>query len=390
MRRYVRVFLGCILAVTSLHAQAFQILPKISDVDRKLVVVGNQRFVDWLGQWTVDTALPAFKSGVHEAITLRALGCEAATGAEKSCITPDAVLRHRFMLYGVRWPDDPPFRLDAEHPPRIAHCDASVTLRSTSQPKCWVGLFNDAEKKARANLAKQPDRPAFGPGHYLLYRSHFGDLQFMHAMAAHHGERAADTAARMTRWAQFLWGIAIGELPRGAYIRTLNIEGLAPYFPGDITATNLLSTGIIEARAHLDEVALGALLHMVQDSFSQAHAGRGPEPGDVCQRAPRFEQPGKITRFYSYAGQAGKLHDTEDSFDALSRHTLQVQPGAVDASRALLTLWQEKATWPVVAPYMACLLALEDPDARADAGRFVEPAPKARPVSGPSGFYELP
>jgi hypothetical protein len=390
VNRFARGFLGCIVVLTSLHVQAFQVLPEISNVDSKLTTVGANRSVDWLGQLAIKHAIPIFKNPVHEAITLKALGCNSVAGAEKSCLTLAAVQSNQFLLYGVRWPDDPPFRLDANHPPRISHCNPSITLRSTSQPKCWLGLFNDADRKAQESLKKNPGQAAFGPGHYLLYRSHFGDLQFMHAMAVHHGERAGDTAKRMTQWARFLWGIAVSELETGRYIRTLDVEGLAPYFPGDITASNLFATGIIEARAHLDEVALGALLHMVQDSFSQAHAGRGLEPGAPCISMRRFDQPGKITKFYSYAGQVGSLHDAQDTFDALARHTLQVQPGAVDATRALLTLWREQAPWPVVAPYIECLFAVEDPEIGADAGPFTAPVRAPAPLPGPSIFYELP
>ena len=117
---------------------------------------------------------------------------------------------------------------------------------------------------------------------------------------------------------------------------------LAVYFPGDITASNLFATGITEVRKDLDKVAIGILLHMVQDSFSQAHAERAPETGDQCVGAD-FDRPGQIVRFYSYAQQIGKLHDDEDTFDALGLHTAQVSPNVVDTSRAFLTLWQRTA-----------------------------------------------
>ena len=349
---------------------AFQVLPRISDVDRKLSSLGSNQIIDGLGQWLVGNALPLIKSPVHEAITLNALDCTVQPGAEKDCLTTEAVRAHQVLLYGVRWPDDPPFALNRASPPRIADCDPSVTLRSTAQPKCWKGLFSDADKTAKQRMASRPGEPAFGPGDYLLYRSHFGDLQFFHSMAAHDGETAAETQQRMRMWAQFLWGVATQTIPTDQFIRTLGMAPLALYFPGDMTATNLMATGIVEVRKDLDQVALGVLLHMLQDSFSQAHAGRAPESGAACEGKARFAQPGKIRQFYSYAGQVGSLHDHEDTFKALGLQTLQVSPSVVDASRALLTLWKEKAAWHEAEKYFDCAFALEAPDAPAGPGPF--------------------
>ena len=123
-------------------------------------------------------------------------------------------------------------------------------------------------------------------------------------------------------------------------------------------------------RKDLDKVAIGALLHMLQDSFSQAHAGRHPESGASCETIPRFAQPGKISQFYSYAGQVGSLHDHEDTFNALGLQTLQVSPSVVDASRAFLTLWKENAPWSEAEKYFDCAFALDAPGAQAGPGPF--------------------
>ncbi|MBK6650124.1 MAG: hypothetical protein IPG42_10665 [Betaproteobacteria bacterium] len=113
----------------------------------------------------------------------------------------------------------------------------------------------------------------------------------------------------------------------------------------------------MNAQGDLDKVAIGALLHMLQDSFSQAHAGRHPGSGASCETIPRFAQPGKISQFYSYAGQVGSLHDHEDTFNALGLQTLQVSPSVVDASRAFLTLWKENAPWSEAEKYFDCIRA---------------------------------
>ena len=367
-RRLCATLMATIFATFA--AEAFQVLPKVSDVDRTLAGLGKNGFVDVLGQYVVGNALPMIKSPVHEAITLAAIGCVSAAGHERDCLTLQAVAANRIILYGVRWPDDPPFPLNRDKPPRSKSCDVQITMRSTAQPDCWYMLFKDAGALAAKAYDKNPNAPAFGPGDYLLYCSHYGDLQFLHSMATHDGELASDTRRQMKVWTKFLWGIALKELPVGKFIRNLGVDDLAVYFPGDITASNLFATGITEVRKDLDKVAIGILLHMVQDSFSQAHTERAPETGDQCVGAD-FDRPGQIVRFYSYAQQIGKLHDDEDTFDALGLHTAQVSPNVVDTSRAFLTLWQRTAPWIEAEKLFDCVFDLQNPAAQASPGRFV-------------------
>lgn len=354
-------------AVVPTATAAFQVLPKVSDVDRKLTSVSSNSMIDTVGQWMFGSALPLLKNPVHEAITLAALGCTAPAGLERDCVTPQAVAENRIVLYGVRWPDDPPFRLNASSPPRVANCDVKVTLRSTAQPKCWYGLFRDAGTQAARSFQKNPGVPAFGPGDYLLYRSHYGDLQFMHSMGTYDGETAGATSARMKMWARFLWGVATRQTPTDRYIRELGMPEIAGYFPGDQTVTNLLATGIVEVRKDLNQVAIGALLHMLQDSFSQAHAEREDESGGTCAGAPR---PGRIMRFYSYARQDSALHDHQDTFDALGAHTIQHTANVVDVSRAFVDLWKRNASWNDAEQLFDCVFEVRDPAAPAAPGPF--------------------
>jgi len=325
------------------------------------------RTANWLGQLVYDSGAGLLKNPVHEAITLAAFGCDAETGEEMQCVQFDTVLEHRMVLYGVRWPDDPPFRLDPGTPPNISSCRVNITVRSTAQPTCWLKLFNDAKASAAANRGSGP---AFGPGTMLLYRSHFGDLQFMHAMASYDGETAAQTRERMRLFARYMWGVATKELRNDVPIRDLGLEGLDEYFPGEMTTTNLLATGIVEARRHLDEVALGVILHMVQDSFSAAHANRALSGGGTCSGSSDYEAPGRIQSFNSYAHQDSDLHDREDTPQALALHTTQEVPNAVTATRDVIRLWQEKAPWPQFESYFNCAFDLANPDALAGPGYY--------------------
>lgn len=44
----------------------------------------------------------------------------------------------------------------------------------------------------------------------LLQRFHFGDLQFLHAVASRDGETAGQTQQSVMMWEEFTWKVAIG------------------------------------------------------------------------------------------------------------------------------------------------------------------------------------
>ncbi|WP_192885488.1 hypothetical protein [Paracidovorax avenae] len=120
--------LSALFAASS--AAAFQVLPKVSDVDRKISSLGSNPVLDYVGHWFVGTAIPIMKSPVHESITLAALECRADRGSEYDCVTIDAVREHRILLYGVRWPDDPLFLLNAKsRPPQEERCPCHVAVQ---------------------------------------------------------------------------------------------------------------------------------------------------------------------------------------------------------------------------------------------------------------------
>lgn len=354
-RGAARVLLMSMALLFGPTASAFQVLPLVSDVDRSLTKYSSRGLISKLGQWGVQHAVPLIKSPVHEAITLRALGCPSDPGNELSCVTKENIERFRAILYGVRWPDDPPFSLSRTSPPRIRACDPKVTLRSTSQPECWRALFRDAGRKAVEHTGAGP---AFGPGHYLLYRTHYGDLQFLHAMATYEGEPTAQTAREMKVWAKYLWGVATKRLDTTVFLRDLGVDDLGQHFPGDQTTVNLLSTGLPQVRDNLHEVAIGALLHMVHDSFSAAHTVRAEPTGGRCPGFSSALAPGRITRFQSYAGQDAAWHDEQDTKEALSLHALQELPTVMDASQTFISLWRDQAEWTRVEPYFDCVFAV--------------------------------
>jgi hypothetical protein len=145
-----------------------------------------------------------FGDPVHEEITNRIFGCDPD---QEACNDPeDTDIAGPWVLAGVRWNDDPPFRLlpgQGAH----THCKAG-TIRFTTQPICWVELFNNAKQTAAKVTASGGDIPSAQNHAVLLARSHFGDLQFFHAMASQDVEVAEETQRRVMIWMEFCWRVA--------------------------------------------------------------------------------------------------------------------------------------------------------------------------------------
>jgi hypothetical protein len=139
----------------------------------------------------------------------------------------------------------------------------------------------------------------------LMCGSHYGQLQFLHAMRSRPEESFDDSLARIGDWAGFTFAVAAGHIaPEQPYCRVFAVEApaiaddMAPAEcatrrlygdqMGDWTVATLFSRRcghILASRrclrldlpnASIQMTAQGALLHLVQDSYSQSHAVRGP------------------------------------------------------------------------------------------------------------------
>jgi hypothetical protein len=218
--------------------------------------------------------------------------------------------------YGSRWPDDPTRMLD----------------RTLSQIRIGLQLHTDCQRALRG------DRSIDVVG--LLCSGHYGRLQFIHAQAREEdGGDAALTRRNILDWADFAYRAATDRefrstpfcnaLPprssdgRGlrealtfsdqawCTARRVRVLGVTVrrYEPWTVRTLFALqcSNPLSERRCseRIDEygdesariAAIGALLHLVQDSYSQSHVARVPEgertpgprgpflPGVVC-RAP--------------------------------------------------------------------------------------------------------
>jgi hypothetical protein len=215
----------------------------------------------------------------------------------------------------------------------------------------------DADIAAKV-FAAQEDGATFGPGDSLFARGHFGDLQFIHAMACAEDEAPETTLAGMLAWCELMHGIAAGDTGGGTPLDEAPVAAVAERFAGGppLTVAGLLRT---DDPAALRARAAGSLLHVVQDSFASAHVERIELGG--ARRGP-------IVRFLWYGGQDPLLHARADAFPGpggLDRlHTVGGALDGLDRSVTVLELLGAQAAWEPVEELLRGELFALSPDVR--------------------------
>lgn len=341
-------------------APAFKLSPQGTAIEQAVA----RKYSNWWRRIVgglIEKGLPHFSEAVHEEITHRIYGCQ---GDPDVCGNPDAGFASPYLVAGVRWNDDPPFRLE-EGEGKGTSCKLQETIRFTTQPKCWWELFGDAKKKAEAGkVLDAASRTS------LLGRSHFGDLQFLHAMASRDGELALDTKKRVIMWAQFAWRIALGEFSSGTKLKEVPIDGMTEHFGRtEWTIQDLFTLGNPPLRTRIKEVAFGSFLHIVEDSFAKGHVDRAEAiEGQTCERVKEYPVPGLIRSFHAYGNQDTTEHAKYDSRDMFSAHWSINKPSVIDVAQVFLQYLGRGSAWENVSPYLDCVFLLQDPSARASAG----------------------
>lgn len=239
----------------------------------------------------------AFKAGSFSADDL-ILQCAGRSGDLQSHAA-DLGEANEEIIRAVRFNDAPPVKtaraLMALVTPSALVCGE---VRVPENAGCWALLMAHAAGLA----ANDPGSRELGPGGNVLFRSHFGDMQYLHAMASR-GETLAQGHARIMLWAKFAYQVASGE------IDTVTRIGSLPEFAGILSGFETVTVSeFFDIRANLTpervrRLALGALLHTVQDSFAEGHSGRELIDGQ------RF---GPITALRDYTCQASDKHDAAD------------------------------------------------------------------------------
>jgi len=184
----------------------------------------------------------------------------------------------------------------------------------------------------------------FGPEDPLPLRSHLGDLQFLHAMAARDGEEAAATLEGVLRWAAFAYGVAAGEIGPATPLGEVPVPGFAALFPEQRDDTVAALFNVRDGDGDVRQRAAGSLLHVIQDSHSPGHTQREDLGGGRW---------GRVVSFHAYVHQDPGLHGRDDRTPEgdTPRERLARLPGgeaAVERSAELLRLLQAGTPWSEV------------------------------------------
>lgn len=348
-------------------AAAFKLRPEITDNEGKIRRL-QESMPDRLYDQSVEFVVKHFSSPVHEDITQRIFGCtlpglDCGNAGNRRIYAPDGVIA------GVRWNDNPPFSLDTDTKAKFSACQHDFTaFKLPNFSRCWIELFKDAQKNAgRQHYRARPT----GTQYSLIYRVHFGDMQFLHSMASWDGERAADTKSRILMWAEFAYNFAKGEISHNKELRKTDIAGMEKVFQNtNWTAERLFTMDDTTFRTPelMRQIALGSLLHLIQDSFSRAHVSREPSTGATCEAVPGKSKPGRVEMFYAFNSQDSSRHGDKDSKDGLEVHMRSVTPNIVTIGHEVLNYLKSGKAWREVRKYLDCLYELVDEDAPSEAG----------------------
>ena len=370
--RWAALFVGFTVWVGTCYA--FKLSPEATKIERMEAASYDNR---WLTTHLAKSGLYFFAKPVHEEIVQRAYLCDADIDDGGKCVDLQQEYAGPYVVAGARWNDDPPFRLSQREAAKLG-CDTRYTIRFTTQVLCWTKLFKLGEGRAGRGRTLGPKNAS------LMWRSHLGDLQFLHAMASKDGESATVTRDSVLMWLELMWKIGSGDVRNSQLLRELKIQGMSKYFgTSGWTIQDLLTLGIPALRAHMAEVAFGSMAHVISDSFAGGHVTRAaPAVGRTCGGALGYRAPGLIKEFHAYNRQDHNKHGDADTRDAFVEHVKSYRvaftnpripedeiPHVVNIVKNLkVLLFEQRAKWDEVKPYLSCVFDVEDPSRAASPG----------------------
>jgi len=334
-----------------LQADAYKLRPTASTAENRIRSLEGSK-INTLFDDLAKIAVDHFSTPVHEEITYRIYGCNSAPpihcvdGATAGSTATEAI------LYGVQWNDNPPFQISTS----LSGCPSgTTTIRLPNFSECWIKLFKDAEKNAARTTYDGAS------GHALLYRVHFGDLQFLHAMAIGDGETSKDTKAKIMAWAALMYRISIDDFDPSTRVAASGIPEIDGIFARNgWTVTGMLTLGQDPKLVkEVKDVAFGSLLHMLQDSFANGHVQRDTATVGSCPGFPGLTKAGDIVEFHAYNNQDKGEHGKKDSRNYMESNLTSPEPTIVSLGRALVEMRQNKTPWSTVSKYLGdCVFPL--------------------------------
>ncbi len=189
-----------------------------------------------------------------------------------------------------------------------------------------------------------------GPKTAITYRSHNQDMQFLHGMAMAE-QKASQTVDYMLAWAEFCYAIAQGRITKDAVLSKVPVPLIQGLFPAkDYEGKQVSWLFMVNDDARLKAVAMGSLLHMIQDTFCAAHTQR-------ARKKSGESGYGKIRAFQDYGAQDHGRHGkadvvTKGETDAKRVEASVSADDAVQTGAMVLTYLKAGAPWLVVKSYL--------------------------------------
>ncbi len=271
-----------------------------------------------------------FRVDVHERITRRAY--------ERAGVALPAA-----VLAGIRWNDNPP-SLRAN--PLFGGCLGRPAPVADGMA-CWARILR-LDSVALAALTQR--EKSLAP-----LRSHFGDMQFLHAMAGRSGESAEETRRNILRWSEFAYRVALGEIAPGSKVSALGrgesaldpdtAQWIGNLFRGPSVRHQTVEDLFLPRSSSVRLVAFGSLLHLVEDSYSAAHVRRHSArvQGNGCLS---YDADDAVAQFQTYVGQDTEKHGVcDDAPDWLDTERAESPIGAI---AEVVTAYEAGREWPVV------------------------------------------
>ena len=318
-----------ILALAALCAPLLAAGPAGAFKLQVLDLPGNDTFAD-VSNRQARGFLRQFSSDIHERITHQAY---AMAGVK----LPGDVMT------GVRWNDNPPaVRIGA----LFGACNAREMSLAEGMD-CWTSMVR-IDRMAWEALARR--EKSIAP-----MRSHFGDMQFLHAMATHSGEPAAETRWNIMRWSEFAYRVARGEIgPRENVYgmrrakSTLDAETgawMSDLFSAPAKKLWSVQDIFLPRSGELRLIAFGTLLHLIEDSYSAAHVRRDSSRVQANGCAS-YDATDPILQFHTYVGQDTEKHGLcDDAPDWLEA----ARPGSpIEVLAEITRAYHEGREWPFV------------------------------------------
>lgn len=236
------------------------------------------------------------------------------------------------LLFGVEWNDDPESLAR-----KLVFTDGYIP-----HP---IKAYEKVVDKFSRMLSEQY------PPNSLTVRSHYYDLQFLHAMRSSdtngNVDASANTVNKIMDWIAHVYEISINPPIHKTYLNNYQSGYFCKFNFKDISCDQTRVVTIFdqdfkwrdnddnEVQKNTSWLAIGSILHIVQDSYSKSHSKRNEKGEVVCYYSYHKEDANNKEH---HCQSDGAFTDNKDSF-------LSSYHDAVNASIAVLTLYKEKKSW---------------------------------------------